>query len=122
MAQGRRRKGLWFGGAIIAVLAAAAVWIIWSSASEEAGAAGSLKPAALCAACGYYVEGSALQLVGDGGARAPVYGPGYECPKCGKKTLYVNPFICGKCKTPFLLSEDAAGKVVAKCPECGWTP
>lgn len=121
-ARSKGRKGLLFGGVLIVALAVAAVWMFRSSASGEAGTAGRLKPAALCSACGYYVEGSALELEGDGGARAPIYGPGYKCPKCGKKTLYVNPFICGKCKTPFLLGKDDTGKAVAKCPKCGWTP
>ncbi len=121
-AQGDRRKRFLLGGAIIVVLAVAAVWIIWSSASGEAGTAGGLKPAALCAACGYYVEGSALKLEGGEGARAPLYGPGYKCPKCGKDALYPNPFTCPKCKTHFLLGQAGTGKEAGKCPKCGWTP
>lgn len=121
-ARSNRRKGLLFGGVVIVALAVAAVWMFRSSASGEAGAAGRLKPAALCSACGYYVEGSALKLEGGDGARAPLYGPGYKCPKCGKDTLYLNPFTCPKCKTRFLLGQAGTGKAASKCPKCGWTP
>jgi hypothetical protein len=118
-ASGDRRNGFLFGG--LAVLGVAALsWTVWAFALGGGGTTGDLKPAALCSACGYFAEGPQLKLEGSG-ARAPVYGPGYKCPKCGKETLYVNPFICQKCKTPFLLVQSGAGKAVAKCPRCGWT-
>jgi hypothetical protein len=115
-----RRKRLVMGG-LVALVEAALGGMVWSLAWGDDGGSGTIKPAAMCSACGYYAEGSALKLEGGGGSRAPVFGPGYKCPRCGKNTLYINPFTCEKCKTHFLLSKSRDGKVVAMCPKCGWT-
>jgi hypothetical protein len=119
-ALGGRRKPFLIGG--LAVLAVGAFgWMTWSSLAAKGGTPGSLKPAAMCSACGFHAEGSTLKLEGTGAARAPIYGPGYKCPKCGKQTLYVNPLLCQKCKAPFLFGQSGAGKTATRCPKCGGT-
>ena len=84
------------------------------------------KVTALCAECGYYAETTwpALMQTLPGpatlAALSPVDGPAYKCPKCGKQTFYAEPIVCAQCGRKFLLTRDAAGELVAKCPGCGW--
>lgn len=92
-------------------------WTFWPA--RPAGAdTGSLVPKLLCSGCGLLADVSQVKLEGDA-ARAPAMGPGYKCPKCQKRSLYPNPYICSKCKTPFLLGKDKSGEFSSKCPKCG---
>lgn len=114
------------GLAGVAVLVMA--WVLWSQLGGEGRLSGSdtVKEAVLCGdpKCGFSGEMAYAELKTSAGiaqaARAPVYGPGYKCTKCGKDTLYTNPTACAKCNTRFLTSRDASGYILDKCPKCGW--
>jgi hypothetical protein len=112
-----------------ALLAAAVVVIVagvgWSIAGAFRGGATSKEPdmsmPVLCSACGYHAPVMLAELKRNGQpALAPMFGPGYVCPSCGKTTLYANPTVCEKCKSLFLMSPGPSGAAVEKCPKCGW--
>jgi len=118
---------------LLGVLGIAAIavmgWALWSSLSGGDNPSGEkdVEITVLCSTCGYLDKMTVSQLapyMPSGGRRpaiAPMYGPGYKCPKCGKQTLYPNPIKCPKCGTYFLLRPDASGAAIVKCPKCGWT-
>jgi hypothetical protein len=112
-------------GAVAALAVVVMAWVVWAQASgQEAGGGkeGSHVPV-LCAnaRCGHVGEASLPKLVPPGGgspARAPAWGPGYKCPKCGQETLYTEPKKCEKCGTLYLSTVDANGSIVSQCPKC----
>lgn len=113
--------------AIVAVVAfGAAIWIFLTHRAPAGTGDTDIKQTALCADCGYFAETSLSALMqntprnGALPAMCPADGPGFKCPQCGKLTLYTNPIVCQKCGKKFLISRDARGEHVVKCPGCGW--
>jgi hypothetical protein len=117
----RQQKVLWVSIAVILLAA-----IGWSVAAAFKGGGGNremdMELSVLCSGCKYQGSIPMTELKAHGQpSMAPMFGPGYVCPSCKKTTLYANPIVCKKCKTPFLLSPGPSGSAVAKCPKCGWT-
>jgi hypothetical protein len=107
----------------VAVLALGLVgWGLWNQfGSSSTASEGPGDRKVLCARCGYFAETSLSSLKVKSGqrpARAPAYGPGYICPKCGQATLYLNPCICSACQTPFLVGGGDGQPMQAVCPKC----
>ncbi len=122
---GQTQKLLLGVAAVVAVVVLG--WLVWSRVSDgsDTDRAPRTVPV-LCAndKCGYSGEVEPKDLVFAAGAsmqpaRAPIWGPGYKCPKCGENTLYTGSIKCSGCGAPFLPSFDASGSVVRKCPKCG---
>lgn len=118
------KKNIMIAVAVIAL--AGAAWTLWGyfGSSGATGVAGRIEVKVLCDNCKYTADAEVSELTPPAGgqvARAPLFGPGYKCPKCGKETLYPNPYVCPKCQTLFLTSKGAAGAPERKCPKCGQT-
>jgi hypothetical protein len=114
-------------GAAALLVAVVIGWLLWYQfkGGSSAEARAPQKTPVLCAAekCGYSGELELKSLTfaagaGQQAARAPVYGPGYKCPKCGQNTLYTDPMKCSTCGTLYLPRLDASGAIVQRCPKC----
>ncbi|MBP7934747.1 MAG: hypothetical protein KA354_08890 [Phycisphaerae bacterium] len=112
-------RGLLIVGAVAAVCIGGMVWILRPSdeTKPEPGISAFVAKV-LCSSCGFFGDAKAVALDGDSAA-APALGPGYKCPKCNKRTLYANPYLCKQCGTPFLGQPNGAGDFIGKCPKCG---
>lgn len=110
-------RGKWLLGAGGIACVAGVMWLLWPAKTGDA-VSSPMVPKVLCSSCGFIADAAKVNLDGQA-ARAPAMGPGYKCPNCQKRTLYPNPYICKKCKTPFLISRNASGEFSAKCPKCG---
>lgn len=103
--------------------------VVWTFAGGGGAADGKeATETVLCAnpKCGHSGELPASQLAapssGKEPARMPADGPGYKCPKCGQDTLYPGAIKCDQCGTLYLMSRDAGGRRVARCPKCETSP
>lgn len=125
MAQ-QNQKLSWVGVAVLAVaVVGGLLWYQFKGASSVEARAPQ-KTTVLCAdeKCGFSgdLELKSLTFAAGAGqqaARAPIYGPGYKCPKCGRNTLYSDPLKCVGCGTLYLPRQDASGAIVQRCPKCG---
>jgi hypothetical protein len=117
-------------GATAVLVAAIVGWLLWSQFKGGPAEVGAPEKATvLCAneKCGYSGEIEVKNLAfaagaGQQPARAPIYGPGYKCPKCGQNTLYKDPQKCASCGTLYLPRQDASGAIIQRCPKCGKGP
>ncbi|HOW70561.1 MAG TPA: hypothetical protein PKY77_08175 [Phycisphaerae bacterium] len=110
--------------AVTVVAVAVAAWMTWGylGRAGASGVEGRIELKVFCDQCKYTADAELSELTPPAGgkaARAPIFGPGYKCPKCGKETLYANPYVCTKCQTLFLMSKGASGAPERKCPKCG---
>jgi DNA-directed RNA polymerase subunit RPC12/RpoP len=121
---GNRKQAVLGGIAAAALIAAAVLFYLHGQAATATD--GDIDQSALCSSCGHYADLTQAALYAllptevPMAAMCPGDGPGYRCPACGKPTFYPNPITCEKCSTKFLISRDAFGAHVAKCPKCGW--
>jgi hypothetical protein len=110
--------------AVAVIALAGAAWMTWGylGSAGASGVEGRIEVKVFCDKCKYTADAEVSELTpptGGKAARAPIYGPGYKCPKCKQETLYVNPTVCTKCQTLFLKSKGASGASEYKCPKCG---
>lgn len=114
-------------GVLLVVGAAALTFAIVQliSFAQASDGEGVVEQTALCTSCGHYYKTTLEELakrMPPGGMRpaiSPEFGPGYECPECGKPTMYPNPIKCEECGTLFLVSRSESGAVI-RCPKCNW--
>jgi DNA-directed RNA polymerase subunit RPC12/RpoP len=123
MSQGVKQPVLLLA-AIIAVGIAA--WLLFRYSRSPANVDEDIELTALCTSCGHYEATSFTRLQAQAPdprfqpALGPAFGPGWNCPKCSKATFYRNPVTCEKCSRKFLPGQDEQGRLLVKCPGCGW--